>query len=329
VVETKKQSEQHITDALGEQLLRARLPPQWVLRPYRPDYGLDFTLETFAAAKDPSAKVPTYETLGEHLFIQLKSAKTIDSSPLQLFQRRNVEKERETLDKNELAGVLQTIRYQIDTSELATVERMGVGVPVLLVVANLASSQCHFVCLSDYIDKILIPRYDAYSDGASRTIHVPIANEVSDQSVGLPGLRWYAKRPKLCGAFHRFVFQHAELEYAWETKDFLPMARYFASKIVSYDFWDDTEMWVPIKKCGDAVRRFHLTGDPKLSMSWASKAEGDATSGGEDALQTHLWQVRELWRRLSVLPRNYEDINREWFLPTALGYYASYAKGVS
>ena len=48
----KQQSEQHLIDAEGQLLLRSRLPRHWVLREYRPDYGLDFALEIFAAAKD-------------------------------------------------------------------------------------------------------------------------------------------------------------------------------------------------------------------------------------------------------------------------------------
>jgi len=33
--------------------------------------------------------------------------------------------------------------------------------------------------------------------------------------------------------------------------------------------------------------------------------------------------VFELWRQLSLLPKTYEDVWREWFLPTALGELAS------
>lgn len=33
--------------------------------------------------------------------------------------------------------------------------------------------------------------------------------------------------------------------------------------------------------------------------------------------------VFELWRQLSLLPETYQDVWREWFLPTALGELAS------
>ena len=34
-------------------------------------------------------------------------------------------------------------------------------------------------------------------------------------------------------------------------------------------------------------------------------------------------EVPDLWRKLALLPRNYEDVCREWFLPTALGFLAA------
>jgi len=33
--------------------------------------------------------------------------------------------------------------------------------------------------------------------------------------------------------------------------------------------------------------------------------------------------VFELWRQLSLLPKTYEDVWREWFLPTSLGELTS------
>lgn len=325
----KQQSEQHLIDAEGQLLFRSRLPRHWVLREYRPDYGLDFALEIFAPAKE-GAHTKTYETLGEHLFVQLKSVKSCDVKPLKLFGRGNVEKAREALNKEDLVGEIETVRFQLDTPELVTVERMGVGVPVLLVVADLSRNECFFVCLNDYIDKILIPRHANYRDKATRTIHVPVLNEVGGEAPGQVALRWYAKRPKLFAAFQRFVFQQAELEYSWPSPDALPMARYFAERIAAYDFWDGTEMWRMIPYYGAAVRQFLETGNPGLMKIDEERITREFAKGDEKVAQEFIGQLRrsevpELWRLLSVLPRNYEDVCREWFLPTALGMVASYA----
>jgi hypothetical protein len=325
--ESKKQAQQQLIDRDGEQLLRSRLPRHWVLREYRPDFGLDFALEIFSPP-NRKKRFDTYETLGEHLFIQLKSVKSASSKPLQLYGRTNVEKQREVLNKKDLIGEVQTVRLSLETSELVTVERMGVGVPVLLVVADLSSSRCFFVCLNDYIDKILMPRYSDYRSNASRTIHVPVLNEVGTPDFGQVALRWYAKRAKLYAAFQRFVFQAGELNYAWHTPEGSPMAECFASRILSYDFWYDTEMWSVIANCGAAVQRFLSTGSPGLKkcneeailMNIANRIVEDAEEIVRELKQN---EVPDLWRLLSLLPRNYEDVCREWYLPTAVGFTAS------
>jgi hypothetical protein len=317
----KKRSEQHLIDAAGIELLKQSIPPHWVLREYRPDYGLDYSLEIFAEARATRGGA-TYETLGEHLFMQLKSSRETTAKPLRLFGRVNVEKSREELNKGDCVGELLTIRYPIETSELVTIERMGVGVPVLLVVADLAKKKCHFVCLNDYIDKILTPR-ENYAEEESKTIHVPLQNEVGTPDVGHVALRWYAKRAKLYAAFQRFVYQAAELEYTTSRSELTSMANHFASRIANYDFWDDTEIWSVIKVYDLALRRFIATGDPGLV----------ATVGGSESKESHDTELAEflhrnrtlqLWKALSLLSRVYEDVCREWYLPTALGYLSTY-----
>lgn len=326
MTKAKQRTAQHLIDEDGQQLLRQLLPKRWVLREYRPDYGLDYALEIFQEEGGT-------ETLGEHIFIQLKSKRAVEPKPLKLFARGNVEKHRESLDKGDLVGSMDTIRFPLERSELVTVERMGVGVPVLLVVADITAQKCYFVCLNDYIDKILAPRFDDYRSKKSRTIHVPVVNDVADSVVGLTALRWYGKRAKLLAAFQRIIYQDSELEYAWGTSQALPMARYFASRLVQYDFWDETDIWSPTKYYGDAVKRFLATNEPGLmdySMLQSKAAFQGIPHSESDAIQSLKDQeVRELWKLLAALPRNFEDICREWFLPTGLSYLTAYANSES
>ncbi len=325
---TKKQSEQHIIDAQGQLLLRSHLPKHWVLREYRPDYGIDFSLEIFAEPKEPNKLPHTYETLGEHLFIQLKSVGSIDAKPLKIYARGNVEKQREILNKNDPPDVIDTIRFQLETSELSTVERMGVGVPVLLVVADLSKSKCFFVCLNDYIDKILIPKHYNYKSTGSRTIHIPFANQIGQVEPGQIALRWYAKRAKLYAAFQRFIYQQMEIQYAQGSPGLKPMADYFARRILSYDFWSDTEMWRTIEYYGNLLKKFRDDKDFRLmaldEVSVMKAAEGDEIRAQELRDMMRAQDIPELWRLLTILPRNYEEVCREWFLPTSLGYACSY-----
>lgn len=315
----KKSSEQHLLDRDGERLLREKLPRHWILREYRPDYGLDFTIETFKTGKAADGKPTTYETLGEHVFVQLKSVAKPASMPLTLYERSNVEKAPEKLNHDKKVADVDTYRFQLETSELVTVERMGIGVPVLLVIADLAKQRCSFVCLNDYIDKILVPRHTDYRVKDSRTIHVPVRNEIGSE-MGQIALRWYAKRAKLLASFQRFTYQFSELQQA-ESGDWRNLANYFARRIALYDFWDDIEMCVPIGYDAAGLKRFLETGQPGFI-----KRTDVPVQGPEEADRQAYFDkidVFELWRLLSLLPQTYEDVWREWFLPTALGKMTS------
>jgi len=315
----KQRSEQHLIDQQGEQLLRSKLPKHWVIREYRPDYGLDFTIEVFKSTKNSLTDLAAYETLGEHFFIQLKSIAAPDVKKLAIFGRGNVEKGHEKLDRTDKVADIETYRFQLETSELVTVERMGIAVPVLLVIADLAAQRCSFVCLNDYIDKILIPRHEDYRAKQSRTINVPIYNEIGTD-YGLVALRWYAKRPKLLAAFQRFTYQYSELQWA-EHEGWRSLAEVFARKIANYDFWNDTEICYPIKSNAVRLQHFIKTGQPGFFKEPTIVQEGFDELEARDHFRK--LDVFELWRQLSLLPKLYEDGWREWFLPTALGYYSS------
>jgi hypothetical protein len=321
----KRRSQQHIVNEQGERLLRSCLPSHWVLHDYKPDYGIDFSVETFAPVQSPKKKHRVYETLGEHIFIQLKTVEATKASPLTVYGRPNVEKGPEQLNMEDPTGELSTVRIQLEKEELVTVERMGVGVPVLLVIASLADNCCYFVCLSDYVDKILIPRFSNYAKSDSRTIHVPVLNKVEVAPPAIAALRWYAKRVKLYAAFQRFVFQAAELKYAAEDEGFYSLARYFAKRILAYDFWDDTPNWGVVEHYGKAVRRFLATGQSGLTTRSSSAPEHGLTEDRELSAWIRQQDVIRLWDLLALLSRNYEDVCREWYLPTGLGYMCSFS----
>lgn len=314
----KRRPDQHIIDQEGQQLLREKLPKSWILREYRPDYGLDFSVEVFKALEPEDGKRPMHETLGEHFFVQLKSIDDPDVKSLDIYGRGNVEKVREQLDRKNKVSTIDTYRFSLETTELVTVERMGIGVPVLLVIADLRARRCSFVCLNDYIDKILIPRHDDYRSKEHRTVHVPVANEVASAR-GKVALRWYAKRAKLIAAFQRFTYQYAELQWATEG-NWGELAQYFGERIAEYDFWDDTEMCLPIPHHAKRLRRFLAEGRPH------SFQPNDAAFDALPEEEQSAWEqtdVFELWRSLALLPRTYEDVWREWFLPSALGHLAT------
>lgn len=326
---SKKRTHHHAIDSRAQDLFRSKLPPHWVVREYRPDYGIDFSVELFEDPQEGS-RTFTSETLGEHLLFQLKGIEECDPHNLTVYGRKNVEKNPLSPDTSDVYKI-PTIRKPIETSELVTVQRMGAALPVLLVIAELKQNECYFICLNDYIDKILIPSQEDYASADSRTIHVPTRNAIASNELGIVPLRWYAKRPKLYAAFQKFHYQFVELQYASNTTEFLPIARHFASLLKSYDFWSNTEMWLILAEYFNALQRFIETGNPGL-MREAEGVADYASAIGRDIEevrtqlreQFHEQEVMQLWHGLSVLPRQYEELCREWYLPTPLGIMSSY-----
>lgn len=315
----KKKVFAHQIGGEGEALLRSKLPGSWELRAYHPDYGLDFALELFGDFPPGAGRASGVETLGEHIFIQLKTVARGAPKPLTVYGRPNVEKGSEALRKTDRIGEIDTYRFPLDVPELVTVDRMGIAIPVLLVIADLEHQRCSFVCLNDYIDKIILPKFGRLDGVRSRTIHVPVRNEIGTED-GKTDLHWYGKRAKLIAAFQRFGFQYGELQRIRDDEEgFRQLARYFADRIAGYDFWTTTPMWALIGCLHEALGRFRATGQPgitRTSLPEGFPPEFEAQMRGDEIL--------DLWRFLAQLPKLYEDIWREFLLPTGVGLVGSY-----
>lgn len=215
------------------------------------------------------------------------------------------------------AGSLSTYRHSLDREELVTVERMGIGVPVLLVVADLARMRCSFVCLNDYVDRILIPLHADYRSAATRRVHVPVHNDLSSP-YGRTAVGWYGKRAKLMAGFQRFHYQLVELNYARGRDDFTELAQTFAAKVSAYDFWDDDHLPAPFADASERLQRFISAGNhlrPRAEAPVASPVGHERIIAEE--------RVLDLWRQLDLLARTHEDVWQEFYLPTALGQMLS------
>ncbi len=224
---------------------------------------------------------------------------------------------------NDEKSTIDVIPISIETSELITVERMGYGVPVLLVVADIENTQCYFVCLNDYIDKILVPQHGNYTSTKTRTIYVPVTNNLSSEH-GIRALRWYGKRAKLLAAFHTFAYQSHELQYLADfdqNDELVRMSRHFAERNMRYDFWGEMEICDVITMLGAQLRQYHTTGELNAYQKFSDDYDEGITAEEKQILEAFLRrnQVTDLWKFLANLPRIYEELWREWFLPTHLG----------
>lgn len=191
-------------------LLRERLPSEWAIHGYAPDYGIDGAVEIFEFTDDTHAYA---ETLGESFFFQLKSTQSCDISTVGVPARGNVEKApyRPTDEIFEM----DVVRYSFDdTDELVTIEAMGSGAVVVLFLVCLSDQRVFFVSLTDLVDKVLTPESPEWREQGSKAIYIPTMNEVlPDSPITQNLLRYYAIRPKLMALFTKIHFQWAEVGY--------------------------------------------------------------------------------------------------------------------
>lgn len=94
----KRRVAQHIMDDQSLQIIKDTLHKEWVVRDYKPDYGIDIAVELFEHIE--GSEVIT-ETLGEWFFAQVKSVARTSTNKLKYYHRYNVEMEPLRHDKNE------------------------------------------------------------------------------------------------------------------------------------------------------------------------------------------------------------------------------------
>src|SRR4028119_64282 len=111
---TKKRVFQHIMEDQSIQIVRELLPEQWVVREYRPDYGIDLTIELFEYIDDAKTVAAA---LGETLFVQVKSVEVVTPARLRVYGRRNVEIG--PLRENRMESTeIEVARLRLETSAL-------------------------------------------------------------------------------------------------------------------------------------------------------------------------------------------------------------------
>lgn len=225
------------------QIIKEKLPPHWVIRPYRPDYGIDLSVEVFKLANDNSNQS---EALGEHFFVQVKSVEKMQLHKIKVHPCMNVAKfSREINFEHSKHDPIEidVLKYSLDTALLSTIQAMGASVVVLLFFVALDVKQVFFLCLNDYIDKILIPDDPLFCNKKSKTIFIPVKNEVINKEKLLVPIRFYAKRAKFYSAFNLFNYQNGALQYCVNPENARSMAIHFIDNLKYLDIWQDVEMW--------------------------------------------------------------------------------------
>lgn len=318
----KKRLEAHIKGDEGVRILKKHLPKEWVVREYVPDYGIDLSVELFEKFEGG------YITKGEHLFFQVKATDKPDKSHILIPARDNVEIEYRIMDGESVET--DVIKFVLDTDLLATVEAMGSAVPVILAVADVNTEDTYFLCLNDYIEKVLVPEDADYTNKGSKTIYIPMSNKLNSEN-GIRVLEWYAKRAKLYALFNKLHYQAHELEYCRQ-HEIEARLRHFLKIITRSDAWSACEYFGLMELAKKQVDSFLQRGITKDAEQVISKAAKSGIDVDDEVWEMghfpepmsfrkaqEISSLRMLWSRLANLGNAFEAYSKEHFLPTYLG----------
>ncbi len=310
-----------MTAERGVDLVGTALPSHWVLREPSPDYGLDLHIEVFELADDEDG----WDTLGEHFFAQVKATERPDAGTVRVYPRTNVAKGLPAYDRSAEYRDLEVVRFSLDVPELRTVEAMGAAVPVLLLVVDVLSKTVYYVCLNDYIAKVLSPENPGWRSQKTATVIIPRSNQLDPGSPAFSYVRLLARRPKLYAAFQAFHYQKHEFGYVFERLSFLPELRTFGSlrdsgdgpMLLSFlktslalDIWADT-----------GPRRWWPLDDVRSQMEQCRRVLEHAEPEADATLFLH--QMVGVLGAAENLGRMYEELCREWRLPTFLASFGA------
>ncbi len=298
-------------------LLRAALPNEWVIHEYKPDYGIDGTIEMFDPVDDNN---DVYETLGEHIFFQLKSVRKTT------LLHRVARSYRSVLAGAEERGHPFTLEYEafaydLEVNELLTVEAMGASLVVVLFVVALDTRTMYMISLTDYIDRVLDRDDPDWRTKSRKRIFIP-------SQLSLPGvssvelLRLYGGRPKHMHLFNVAAAQYHQLFSAFDAGRMRPLAARFCEQLLALDVWRigawtlPAESFQQLLACRDILAGDLTAAQRLFPASSVVEVPEDGMVPEETTVDLKLLGV---WERLESLGRFYEEIVREWGLPTYLG----------
>lgn len=307
----KRRSRQQIMEEKSVEILKKTLPEEWVFHDYKPDYGIDYVIEVFKYLKE---NINIAETLGEQFLVQLKAVDKLEKKTENIVARTNVENSKPIFFENNFKKI-EIVKFRIDVSLLMTIQTIGAALPVLLIVVDLSDEGIYYICLNDYIDKIIIPTYQDYRTQDTITIKIPITNKITSDRKSIKPLEFYAKRTKLFGAFQKINYQAGYVEY----NQSLETIKHYIEKLMFYDFWENTKIWFAIESIyremnmiyeiiTEENKEVQLTKISELKML-SKFSENELMEGFNDIY------IKNLWYQLNNLGCMYEESCREWFLP--------------
>ena len=236
--------------------------------------------------------------------------------------------------KGEVEFKLDVVKFVIDTDTIDNARLMGPSTPLMLFLCDMENDEVYFVCLTDYYDKVIEPRGIDIKEQGSVTVSIPVSNRLSEETA-VQVMRLYAARSKLYAMFNLAQFQYRESRYIIEKfanhefigsidANFSTLER-FARRLRSMPIWDRQLPWALLPYYRDRLDLIIKNIDAdcldiiKLGISEFLR--------GNDQAIVPLFEFQNLckisWEQFSAIGQTFEDIVREWFLPTYVGQLGS------
>ena len=211
---------------------------------------------------------------------------------------------------------------------------MGPSTPLLLFVADLNANEVYYLCLTDYYDKVLEPRGFSCAAQDFVTVHIPRSNKLSPNHA-VEVMRFFAARAKMYGMFNLAQFQFRETrhllheftnhEQRSKIGGNLAILERFARRLRAMPIWDRQVPWALLPHYRDRLETIIREIDGGILLKIEQGI--DRFLAGDDSGLAPLFNFSELcrisWEQFSAIGQTFEDIVREWFLPTPIGQLGS------
>jgi hypothetical protein len=320
MAQKKQRVFQHIMEDESYLIIKDKLPKNWVIRDFnRPDYGVDIVIELF---EEISTGVS--EILGEYIYVQVKSVQELEIKKEKVYPVENVAKGNWKENKSEYFEI-EVIKFVLDTDSIYSVQSLGASIAFLLFVVDLKTRNVYFICLNDYIDKLLLPKKPNYSKQGTVTITIPKLNILSENLVCRFALEFYGKRSKLLSAFAKFAYQKNELSYLLKYKDF-PIVT-IRDEMTKNDIVSEKDIKRQVLFFIEQIERLDIwkyRSWEVLPLSKKELIELKDSLNKENNFKVSIERILITWHRLTNLCNMYEELAREWFLPKFLSFMTSY-----
>lgn len=221
----KKMNDAHIIGRKAEQILKSILPSHWVLRSMNPDYGIDFDLELFNSKGF---------ALGEHVFIQLKGTEKLKIGK---FKTKY--------------GECSVCKFPIDVNELNLVDKMGFAFVTLLILIDVNSGEAYFLCLNDYIDKVLPLQNKDYKNQKTVTLNIPLENKLIPNDLRI--IEWYGLRLKFISFISEMNCQLESISSIYDKDEFFTSVKSFVDQCANHWIFEQKNLWCKIKNLNDTL----------------------------------------------------------------------------